>query len=283
MKMKHNQKHAQIGTFLRTLRLEKNLTEKDVAEALGVTERVIHQWEKGTYLPEITLLQPLANLYNVSTEDIINGSISSDSEGEERTTTDPQFFEYAATSSIEQQDVSRKKWFSLVSLVLLIVIASCMLIDFLTIGRFTWSLIVLISIGFAWGSIIPIFIMKKQPILTSMVTMSILTIPYLYLLDNVLSLDGILIRIAIPVAVAAYFYLWGLYVVYRYYDFPWIRIGMVAAFGGAILSAVINFVVSYNLDRPFFTVWNILSIVILVAIGVGLIFYERQKKTTPPE
>ncbi|MGO4937512.1 helix-turn-helix domain-containing protein [Fundicoccus sp. Sow4_H7] len=277
MKLKKKKQHQQIGTYLRSLRLEKNLSEKDVSEALGLTERVVHQWENGVHLPQVTILQPLANLYNVSAEDIINGS--NQSETAERVITDPLFFEYATTSSIEQVDLSRKKSLSLVSLILLVVVLASVLIDFLTIGHLTWSAIVLISVGFAWGSIIPIFLVKNQPVLTSMVTLSILTIPYLYLLDKVLRLDGILIRIAIPVAVAAYIYLWGIYIAYRYLDFTWIRIGMVAAFGAVALSTVINLILRMNIETPFFTFWNIFTIVIFAAIGAGLVYYERRGQT----
>ena len=39
--------HIKIGTFLKTLRKEKNLTQEQLAEKLGVSNRTVSRWETG--------------------------------------------------------------------------------------------------------------------------------------------------------------------------------------------------------------------------------------------
>lgn len=59
----NNQK---FGEFLQELRKEKNLTQKDVAEHLGLSDKAVSKWERGLSFPDITLLEPIANFYNIS-------------------------------------------------------------------------------------------------------------------------------------------------------------------------------------------------------------------------
>lgn len=62
-----------IGTFLRELRKEKNLTQEQLAEILGATNRSISRWENGVNMPDLDLVIEIANYYNVSIEEILDG------------------------------------------------------------------------------------------------------------------------------------------------------------------------------------------------------------------
>lgn len=42
-----------IGTYLAALRHEQNLTQEQLAEKLGVTNKTISRWETGKYLPPV--------------------------------------------------------------------------------------------------------------------------------------------------------------------------------------------------------------------------------------
>ena len=52
----------QIHSIIRERRLEKHLTQEQLAECLGVTAPAVNKWEKGVSYPDITLLPPLARL-----------------------------------------------------------------------------------------------------------------------------------------------------------------------------------------------------------------------------
>ncbi len=62
-----------IGAFLKELRKEKQLTQEQLAEMLGVTNRSISRWENGVNMPDFDLVIEIANYYDVSIEEILDG------------------------------------------------------------------------------------------------------------------------------------------------------------------------------------------------------------------
>ncbi len=67
-----------IGSFLKELRKENNLTQDELGERIGVTNKTVSRWENGNYLPPVEMLQVLANLFGVSINEILNGERISD-------------------------------------------------------------------------------------------------------------------------------------------------------------------------------------------------------------
>ena len=55
---------------LKRLRLAKNLTQEQAAEALGVSAQSVSRWECGTTLPDVTMLPQIAQLYCVTIDDL---------------------------------------------------------------------------------------------------------------------------------------------------------------------------------------------------------------------
>src|SRR5699024_11734589 len=51
----------------------------------------------------------------------------------------------------------------------------------------------------------------------------------------------------------------------------------VATFRLVPVVIIINLVISIQFNMPLFTVWNVLGVLILIAIGVGLVYFEREK------
>lgn len=62
-----------IGIFLKELRKEKNLTQEQLAELLGVTNRSISRWENGVNMPDFDFVIEIAKYYDVSVEEILDG------------------------------------------------------------------------------------------------------------------------------------------------------------------------------------------------------------------
>ena len=50
------------------MRKERNLTQEELAEQLGVTFQAVSKWENDTGLPDISQVIPLATVFNVSTD-----------------------------------------------------------------------------------------------------------------------------------------------------------------------------------------------------------------------
>lgn len=55
---------------LKRLRLAKNLTQEQAAQALGVSAQSISRWECGTTLPDVTMLPEIAKIYCVTIDDL---------------------------------------------------------------------------------------------------------------------------------------------------------------------------------------------------------------------
>lgn len=62
-----------IGAFIARLRAEKNLTQKDLAGRLGVTDKAVIKWENGRCMPDILLLKPLCGELGVTINELLNG------------------------------------------------------------------------------------------------------------------------------------------------------------------------------------------------------------------
>lgn len=64
---------VKIGKFIAKCRKEKNLTQKELANRLNVTDRAISKWENGRGMPDISLLQQLIEILDISLNELLAG------------------------------------------------------------------------------------------------------------------------------------------------------------------------------------------------------------------
>ena len=62
-----------IGKFIAQKRKEKNLTQEQIAETLGVSINAVSKWERGLCLMDMSLLKPLSQILDVTINDIRSG------------------------------------------------------------------------------------------------------------------------------------------------------------------------------------------------------------------
>lgn len=67
--------NEKFGKFIAELRKEKNMTQKDLASKLKITDKAISKWERGLGFPDIVLLKPLSEIFEVSITELLNGEI----------------------------------------------------------------------------------------------------------------------------------------------------------------------------------------------------------------
>ena len=60
-----------VGKFLAELRKERNLTQDELGEQIGVTNKTVSRWENGNYLPPVEMLQILSKLFDVSINELL--------------------------------------------------------------------------------------------------------------------------------------------------------------------------------------------------------------------
>ena len=146
-----------IGNFLRELRKEKNMTQEQVADRLGVSGRTISRWETGAYMPDISLIVDIAEMYDVDVRDIIDGERKDINMNSEVKEVAVKMIDYSA-----MQTESMKKWVKTMSVSLLIVsvflvimeiVSECMMINLMGFNDFRVNAFRIISGLFGPASI----------------------------------------------------------------------------------------------------------------------------------
>lgn len=86
---------SKIGSFLKELRKENGLTQENLAEQLNVSNRTISRWETGSNMPDISMLVEIADFFNVSIPEIIDGERKSENMHQETRDTAVKMAEYS--------------------------------------------------------------------------------------------------------------------------------------------------------------------------------------------
>lgn len=69
-----------IGKFIAQLRKEQSLTQRKLADALGISDKTVSKWETGNGLPEVSLMMPLCETLGISVNELLSGERLSASE-----------------------------------------------------------------------------------------------------------------------------------------------------------------------------------------------------------
>ena len=100
-----------MGSFLAELRKENNLTQAELGEKLGVTNKTISRWETGNYMPPVEMLEELSNMYGMTINELLSGKKLSTEEYKEMAETNiKETLKASAFSLKEKQEFFKKKW-----------------------------------------------------------------------------------------------------------------------------------------------------------------------------
>ena len=67
-----------IGSFLRELRKEKEITQEGLAEILFVSSRTISRWENGNNMPDLDILIEISDFYQIDIRELLDGERKSE-------------------------------------------------------------------------------------------------------------------------------------------------------------------------------------------------------------
>lgn len=102
---------VKMGSFLAELRKENNLTQAELGEKLGVTNKTISRWETGNYMPPVEMLEELSNMYGMTINELLSGKKLSTEEYKEMAETNiKETLKVSAFSVKEKQEFYKKKW-----------------------------------------------------------------------------------------------------------------------------------------------------------------------------
>lgn len=65
-----------VGNLIQELRKEKNMTQKQIANLMNISDKTISKWERGLGCPDISLIPELSQILGVSVDSILSGEIN---------------------------------------------------------------------------------------------------------------------------------------------------------------------------------------------------------------
>ncbi len=102
---------VKMGSFLAELRKEHHLTQAELGEKLGVTNKTISRWETGNYMPPGEMLEELSNMYDMTINELLSGRKLTTEEYKEMAETNiKETLKESAFTLKERQDFFKKKW-----------------------------------------------------------------------------------------------------------------------------------------------------------------------------
>lgn len=95
-----------IGKFIAENRRTKKITQAELAEKLGVTDRAISNWENGKNMPDLSLFKPLCDILGITINELMSGEkISNDEYYEKFEENIINTIDYVDKKSIKSNDV----------------------------------------------------------------------------------------------------------------------------------------------------------------------------------
>ena len=133
--------HIKIGTFLKLLRKEKNLTQEQLAEQLGVSNRTVSRWENGNNMPDISLLSEIAEFYDVSIPELIYGERKSENMREEAKEVAETMSDYAkAEKETLVKSIRNMSLIGLIALIIYMVLGRTSVYDRNNLFRYVYGI-----------------------------------------------------------------------------------------------------------------------------------------------
>ena len=62
-----------IGKFIAECRKEKGLTQMQLSEKLGITDKAVSKWERGITMPDTSIMLELCDILGISVNELLNG------------------------------------------------------------------------------------------------------------------------------------------------------------------------------------------------------------------
>lgn len=102
---------VKMGSFLAELRKEQRLTQAELGEKLGVTNKTVSRWETGNYMPPVEVLIELSDLYGLTINELLSGKKLTPEEYKEMAESNIRETLRASTFELkEKQSFWKKKW-----------------------------------------------------------------------------------------------------------------------------------------------------------------------------
>lgn len=156
-------------------------------------------------------------------------------------------------------------------------IITCSIVDLALNGGFTWSIIPICSILFAWLVALPAVLLEKQGVLCSLTAATLLTAPFLYTLHLILNDGGSVLSIGLFTSGASLVYLWAAFLLLGRMRNKWTAAALLVLLA-IPLNLVINLYLSGRIGEPLMDVWDMMDFAIMLAASAALYGVGRLRR-----
>ena len=151
-----------IGRFIAAKRKEQKMTQVQLAEKLGITNRAVSKWETGKSLPDASVMLDLCGLLGITVNDLLSGEVVSMEKYDNAT-------EKNLLEMVKQKEEADKRLLSLeivISVISTIFLLSMVGIGsvFMTMEKPLWVFFLLTGIGFAQFIVAMVFALKIEQV-----------------------------------------------------------------------------------------------------------------------
>lgn len=269
-----NKKMAQ---FISQLRKEKNLTQRQLAGQLNVTDKAVSKWERGLSCPDISLLPALSDILGVTTGELLNGAKAELSVPEIETIVETAL-QYADTATKKKAGNNRLVLTMVISAISLLAIIVCIICNYAIERNLSWALFPVSSIIFVLLVTMPLILWVKKRTIMSLIMLSVLIVPFLFVLEKIIGIEGLLMPIGMRVSAIAVIYLWLIFFLFSNSKVYTYVSTAIVLFAGLPVAWGINTVVSKFTGQPVTDIWDVLTYSILAILGIAVFMFGYAKE-----
>jgi len=263
-----------MGQLISELRKTRKMTQKDLASKLNVSDKAVSKWERGLSCPDISLLSLLSDILGITINELLKGEKNGEEVINDVEISVANALQYADKAVKIKAKSIQNICAAVFSIVLLLGIITCAICDLAITGGFTWSLVPISAILFAWFSFIPVIKYGTKGTVISLIALSICIVPFLLVLNSVVDGDGLLLSIGIRMSAISIAYLWSVFAIFKILKSKKLIASAVSLLLAIPCSLLINFVLSKIISTALFDVWDATAIAIIVVLTIILFFID---------
>lgn len=260
---------VKIGRFIRERRIELCMTQQQLAEKLGITDKAVSKWEREVSYPDITILRELASALEVSVNELLAGE--RDRRLPEAV---PPEVQDVVLDTVSYAETARKrnsgwKFWTFVGLTSCCLVAVLvLLIVGLACGSVWAAMIVIRAIAFGWAVCYPLLRTERYPVRNALIIASVFIYPLLWSYGAHRGFHLGIITVSVAYAWVVYWAIW------RYWGRKNIAAALILLLG-ALLHFSINIMVGRGPDAAVIMTGGTLFADLICLAGAHLLTTRR--------
>ncbi len=211
--------NKKIGEFISTLRKSKNLTQKELADQLGITDKAVSKWERGAGYPDISMLRPLAEILGTTVNELLEGEATGTEVETETAMNYKSALNYANQLISFKEKNMGKLLSAIISIALLIAIFTSVIVNIAVNKCLSWSILVIAGCLLGGCLFIPPLLFRKRGLTISLILLTILIIPFLEVIEyesaKLTGYSGWLWKLGFPISITWLLILWFMVFIIR--------------------------------------------------------------------